>query len=255
MIILDIKVVCMNADIRRQNLEKVLKMLELEQGLDTYAKISEKYEISTGYLSQVRNGKRQMGEKFARDLEKILGLPEFYMDRDTGVETGSNAVFSNKSIAFWSKGDAIPDGMKPIQFLPDIKASLGGGYANHDYHEEEYLWFRTQTLNECNVDSDYARAIYVVGESMSPELTDGQVIAIDTSAKRIYDGEIYAFKIGDELKVKYLFRHGDGFKAVSRNDDKLRFPDEYYTAQDIENNNIEVLGQFWWKSETRRVRR
>ena len=90
---------------------------------------------------------------------------------------------------------------------------------------------------------------------MSPELTDGQVIAIDTSARRIYDGEIYAFSVGDVLKVKYLFRHGDGFKAISRNEDKLRFPDEFYTAQDIENDNIEVLGQFWWKSETRRVRR
>lgn len=243
------------AKIRVQNLAKLMKELERDKGISTYKEIHEKYGVSAGYLSQVMNGTKEMGERFARKMETLMGLPEFYMDRDTGVETGSNAVFSNKSIAFWSKGDAIPDGMKPIQFLPDIKASLGGGYTNHDYHEEEYLWFRTQTLNECNVDSDYARAIHVVGESMSPELADGQVIAIDTSAKRIYDGEIYAFKIGDELKVKYLFRHGDGFKAVSRNDDKLRFPDEYYTAQDIESNNIEVLGQFWWKSETRRVRR
>lgn len=71
----------MNPEIRKQNLERLLKELE-SQGLDTYAKITDKYsEVSTGYLSQVRNGKRQMGEKFARDLEKTLGFPEFYLDQ------------------------------------------------------------------------------------------------------------------------------------------------------------------------------
>lgn len=90
---------------------------------------------------------------------------------------------------------------------------------------------------------------------MLPELTDGQVIAIDTSATRIFDGEIYAFRKGDEIKVKYLFKTHDGFKAISRNDDKLRYPDEIYTTSNIENENIEILGQFWWKSETRRIKR
>lgn len=247
------KVVRMNADIRKQNLEKVLRMLEVEQGLDTYAKISEKYKISTGYLSQVRNDKRQMGEKFARDLEKVLGLPEFYMDKP--INDGSNAEFSNKTIAFWSDGDPIPDGMVAIDFLPSVKAKLGNGYVNEKYQETEKLWFRDQTLDECNVDSDHAKAIRVSGDSMFPELLDGEVIAIDTSASRIFDGEIYAFRVGDELKVKYLFRHGDGFKAVSRNNDKLRFPDEIYTAKDIEADDIEVIGQFWWKSQTRKIRR
>ncbi|ELA08582.1 transcriptional regulator [Moraxella macacae 0408225] len=55
-------------------------------------------------------------------------------------------------------------------------------------------------------------------------LSDGQVIAIDTSARRIFDGEIYAFRKNDEIKVKYLFKTNDGFKAISRNDDKLRYP-------------------------------
>lgn len=241
------------AKIRVQNLAKLMKELEKEKGISTYKEIHEKYGVSAGYLSQVMNGTKEMGERFARKMEILMGLPEFYMDKP--ITDGSNAEFSNKTIAFWSDGDPIPDGMVAIDFLPSIKAKLGNGYVNEEYQETEKLWFREQTLDECNVDSDHAKAIRVSGDSMFPELLDGEVIAIDTSASRIFDGEIYAFRIGDELKVKYLFRHGDGFKAVSRNNDKLRFPDEIYTAKDIEADDIEVIGQFWWKSQTRKIRR
>lgn len=241
------------AKIRVQNLAKLMKELEKEKGISTYKEIHEKYGVSAGYLSQVMNGTKEMGERFARKMEILMGLPEFYMDKP--ITDGSNAEFSNKTIAFWSDGDPIPDGMVAIDFLPSIKAKLGNGYVNEEYQKTEKLWFREQTLDECNVDSDHAKAIRVSGDSMFPELLDGEVIAIDTSASRIFDGEIYAFRIGDELKVKYLFRHGDGFKAVSRNNDKLRFPDEIYTAKDIEADDIEVIGQFWWKSQTRKIRR
>lgn len=167
----------------------------------------------------------------------------------------SEASLSNKKIAVWNDGDNLPEGMIPIRYLTNIVGSLGNGYPNEDYYEESNLWFREETIIECNVNPDYARVINVQGDSMSPEIVDGQVIAIDTSATRIFDGEIYAFVVNGELKVKYLFKLKDGFKAVSRNDDKLRYPDEIYTTNDIENENIRILGQFWWKSEIRRVRR
>lgn len=175
---------------------------------------------------------------------------------DSGLfEQEGNAKLSQKVIKVWSQDDVPPTGMIPISYIQGVFADMGNGYVNSEPTDELMLWFREDTIRECNVNPDFAKVIVVRGDSMSPELTDGQVIAIDTSARRIYDGEIYAFRIGDELKVKYLFRHGDGFKAISRNEDKLRFPDEFYTAQDIESDNIEILGQFWWKSETRRVRR
>lgn len=167
----------------------------------------------------------------------------------------SNAQFLDKVIDVWCDGDKAPNDMIPISYLRGIVGSMGNGYINDEPQKELKLWFRKETIEECNVNPKYAKAIVVAGESMLPELTAGQVIAIDTSATRIFDGEIYAFLRGDELKVKYLFKHGDGFKAVSRNDDKLRFPDEIYSAQDIENENIKILGQFWWKSETRKIRR
>ncbi len=46
-----------------------------------------------------------------------------------------------------------------------------------------------------------------------------------------------------------------GFKAVSRNTDKVKYPDEYYSPARIEAENVQIIGQYWWKSEGRKVRR
>lgn len=201
-------------------------------------------------------------------LDRIEELARFFKVDFTWLSTGhgdrelktnssskSDVQFPSKNIAIWSDDDIMPNGVVAIDFMPSVRASLGSGRINDEYSESEKLWFREQTLRDCNVNAEQSVAILVEGDSMLPELADGQAIAIDRSATKIFDGEIYAFRIGDELKVKYLFRYQDGFKAVSRNEDKLRFPDEFYTSQDIETKDIEVLGQFWWKSATRRIRR
>lgn len=211
--------------------------------------------ISKGTASNWYSGKTapESPEQLVK-LTKFLGVNMEWLV--SGIGPMRNDVqFPSKNIAVWSDDDILPNGVVAIDFMPSVRASLGGGRINDEYGESEKLWFREQTLRDCNVNAEQSVAILVEGDSMLPELADGQAIAIDRSATKIFDGEIYAFRIGDELKVKYLFRHQDGFKAVSRNEDKLRFPDEFYTSQDIETKDIEILGQFWWKSATRRVRR
>ncbi len=225
----------------------------------TQAYVAEQSDITQATYSELERGLVKSTGKII-SIAKALKVDAHWLATGEG-ESGlseqqqGDGTLSNKIIKAWSQDDTPPAGMIPISYIQGVFADMGNGYVNSEPNDELMLWFREDTIRECNVNPDYAKVIAVRGDSMSPELTDGQVIAIDTSARRIYDGEIYAFRVGDELKVKYLFRHGDGFKAISRNEDKLRFPDEFYTAQDIENDNIEILGQFWWKSETRRVRR
>lgn len=200
------------------------------------------------------NPRQNVIESYA-DFFKI-SVQELLYSELSVTTNSANAKMSNKAISVWTEDDIPPDGMIPISYYRSVRGSLGDGYSNQeDSHEEEKLWFRQQTIQYCNVNPHYAKAIVVVGDSMYPELADGQVIAIDTSATRIFDGEIYAFLKNGELKVKYLFKVGNGFKAVSRNEDKLRYPDEIYSPEEIDAENIQILGQYWWKSETRKVRR
>ncbi|SIS08231.1 Peptidase S24-like [Moraxella cuniculi DSM 21768] len=211
--------------------------------------------ITYEMIRRYREGIAKPRDKGMQKLADCLGVSVSYLSFGESVNDASNAELSNKAIAVWQEGDAIPDGMIAIGYLHDVCGSLGNGYLNEEPTDELQLWFREETLRECNVNPMHAKAFVARGDSMAPDITDGQTIAVDTSATRIFDGEIYAFRKSGELKVKYLFKHGDGFKAVSRNDDKVRYPDEIYTARDIEADNIEIIGQFWWKSETKRVRR
>lgn len=212
--------------------------------------------INYEMIRRYREGIAKPRDDAMQKLADCLGVGASFLafGEAAGVEA-SNVELSNKGISVWHDDDTIPDGMIAIGYLHDVCGSLGNGYLNEEPDEELQLWFREETLRECNVNPVSAKAFIVRGDSMAPDITDGQTIAIDTSATRIFDGEIYAFRKSGELKVKYLFKHGDGFKAVSRNEDKLRYPDEIYTAKDIEADNIEILGQYWWKSQTKRVRR
>lgn len=219
--------------------------------------LAKKANISQTTLSQLENGRNETSKELPQ-IALALGVDVHWLltgGANPPLAPALGSEYLKKSFAVWQNGDTPPTGMTPISYYKSVIGALGNGYANDEYVEEELLWFRNETISECNVNAAYAKAIKVRGESMMPELNDGQVIAIDTSATNIYDGEIYAFIVNNELKVKYLFKHGNGFRAVSRNDDKLRFPDEFYSAEDIENNNVVIVGQFWWKSETRRVRR
>ena len=46
----------------------------------------------------------------------------------------------------------------------------------------------------------------VSGDSMSPEIKDGDTVLIDRSQTDIYIGKIYAVSIGQEVMVRYLDR-------------------------------------------------
>lgn len=274
------------SEIRRNNLRSLIEKENLTR--EEFANIlNMAYSQLAAYIG--KNPTKNIGKLVAQRIESQFGLPENWLDQDWDNDTpldddiqnnysevntnaggqieSQNTTTNNyynsqpqaeylgKGFATWQNGDSPPHNMTPISYYRSAIGSLGSGYANDEYYEEEQLWFRAETIKECNVNPTYAKAIRVRGDSMNPELTDGQVIAIDTSAVKIFDGEIYAFIVSGELKVKYLFKHGNGFKAVSRNEDKLRFPDEIYTDKDIAANNISIIGQFWWKSETRRIRR
>lgn len=170
----------------------------------------------------------------------------------------NNKIYDSE-IHLYEEGDPIPDGYVAIDFYSEIKVSAGGGYLNIEQQSPHKFLFPVNEIRRYDVKPDCAKVIVVDGESMVPDLYPGQRISIDTSAKRIFDGEIYAFLRGDELKIKMLFEWNEqgrgGFKAVSRNTDKVKYPDEYYSPTRIEAENVQIIGQYWWKSEGRKVRR
>lgn len=184
--------------------------------------------------------------------------PQWLLD-GVAVPEKSNADIATMEVGIYQDGDPVPDGYVAIDYYDDVYVSAGNGYLNLEKPSNNKMLFPVDLIRECNVEPSTTKVIHVRGESMFPKLKDGQAISIDMSARTIYDGEIYAFQVGDDTKIKYLFNWNNegkgGFKAVSANSDKNQFPDEYYSPDRIESEGVSILGQYWWKQVVKRIRR
>lgn len=205
-----------------------------------------------------KGGAIKVSAKFGGDSNWILTGEQSSIFKPNSYET-SNASMSNIPIDVYEDGDPVPEGYVAIDYYDDVFVSAGNGYLNLEKPSDKKMLFPVDLVRECNVQPATTKVIHVRGESMFPKLKDGQAISIDMSAKTIFDGEIYAFQVGDDTKIKYLSNWNEegkgGFKAVSANPDKTQYPDEYYSPQRIESEGIFIVGQYWWKQVVKRIRR
>lgn len=114
--------------------------------------------------------------------------------------------------------DSNPDACQSddqIVFIKQLEVACGCGAGRSPSWEEEHnvkprayrlSWFQHHGRKPENCVTFYAE-----GDSMQPTLYDGDCVLIDTSDKyRIDNGHVYAFYIGDEIKIKRLYRNMRG---------------------------------------------
>lgn len=216
------------------------------------------YGLSKGTVSKWVSGTNTPNGENLTKLAKILNTTEAWIINGE-IKEKSNASISSIQVEVYEDGDPVPEGYVAIDYYDDVFVSAGNGYLNLEKPSDKKMLFPIELVRECNVQPATTKVIHVRGESMFPKLKDGQAISIDMSAKTIFDGEIYAFQVGDDTKIKYLSNWNDegkgGFKAVSANPDKIQYPDEYYSPQRIESEGIFIVGQYWWKQVVKRIRR
>ncbi|QNH50373.1 helix-turn-helix transcriptional regulator [Acinetobacter venetianus] len=234
-----------------------LRMKELGlQHKDLVAATGASKGTVTNWISGVNN---PTGNRLVQLAQALNTSSEWLLSGTEKNAEKSNATISNMKVEVYEDGDPIPDGYVAIDYYDEVYVSAGNGYLNLEKPSNKKMLFPVDLVRECNVKPDTTKVIHVRGESMFPKLKDGQAISIDMSAKTIFDGEIYAFQVGDDTKIKYLYNWNDqgkgGFKAVSANTDKNQYPDEYYSPERIEAEGIFVVGQYWWKQVVKRIRR
>lgn len=234
-----------------------LRMKELGlQHKDLVAATGASKGTVTNWISGVNN---PTGNRLVQLAQALNTSSEWLLSGTEKNAEKSNATISNMKVEVYEDGDPIPDGYVAIDYYDEVYVSAGNGYLNLEKPSNKKMLFPVDLVRECNVKPDTTKVIHVRGESMFPKLKDGQAISVDMSAKTIFDGEIYAFQVGDDTKIKYLYNWNDqgkgGFKAVSANTDKNQYPDEYYSPERIEAEGIFVVGQYWWKQVVKRIRR
>lgn len=121
-----------------------------------------------------------------------------------GSEPGGNAV-----IALHPE-DPLPD---DVVLVPEyrIEFSAGDGRLNYEIVEDNepatyrLSWFRKYGINPARV-----RRFRVAGDSMEPMLFARDSILVNLDETDIVDGNLYALRYGDQLRVKYVSRRIDG---------------------------------------------
>lgn len=82
------------------------------------------------------------------------------------------------------------------------------------------------------------RFVEAEGDSMEPLIADGARVLVDTRDDRLREG-VFAFRLGDELRIKRLRRRGvDGIEILSEND---RYEPELLQGEQLD--HFAILGR------------
>jgi phage repressor protein C with HTH and peptisase S24 domain len=106
-------------------------------------------------------------------------------------------------------------------------------------------------LESLEVDPAQAICAPMTGNSMAEKIEDGSTLAIDRSLTQVVDGVIYALEHDGMLRVKYLYRLPGGALRLSSHN-SAEYPDEVFSAEQIQTQNIHILGWvFWWSTHNK----
>ncbi|NMY67331.1 helix-turn-helix transcriptional regulator [Pseudomonas sp. WS 5414] len=150
-------------------------------------------------------------------------------------------------ISPWDDDTPIDDDEVEVPFLREVELSAGSGRTVIQENTKAKLRFGKQTLRKHSVQFDQAVCVPVHGNSMEPVLPDGSTVAINKAATAIVDGKMYALSHAGLLRVKTLYRlPGGGVRLRSFNRDE--HPDEEYTADEMRESEITILGRVFWSA-------
>lgn len=199
------------------------------------------------------NPKRNLGHALARKIEDAQGLPPGWLDTPQSEAAKiSRAPESNASplrrIDAWDEKTPLGDDEVEVPFLREVELDAGSGRFVIQEDEGESLRFRKKNLRDNSVQFDQAKCVTVRGNSMIPVLRDGATVGVDlgkTSLGDIIGGDLYAINHNGQLRVKQVFRLPTGIRLRSFNRDE--YPDEDYSFQEMQDQQISILGHvFWW---------
>jgi phage repressor protein C with HTH and peptisase S24 domain len=136
----------------------------------------------------------------------------------------------------------IRDDETAFEKIPKVKARLSAGGGSFEVGDEiegfysfQKDWLRAKGIPDNMVLMD------IFGNSMEPELKDGDTVLVDQSQKAILAGAIFAVGIEDTVMVKRLEKHPN--KLVLRSDNEAYSP---VFLQGDEIDTVRIIGKVIW---------
>lgn len=223
------------------------RLKEFVGGLDdSVSEVIEKAEIPRATLySMFKDGgtiKHQnlvaLKIHYGLDIDTLFSFPQEY--------SKNHNVPENETHVIREPQDSLDDDeFYTIPFYPNVKASAGAGLVPQEGKPPLQVAFRKYYITEvlqCQA-SDLVM-INATGDSMIPDIHDGDAILIDESRKKP-QGKINVVRIDNEVNVKYIQElPGNRYRVMSKSEAYDSF------EIDADNEGFEILGQVVWRAES-----
>ncbi|MBN1471129.1 MAG: helix-turn-helix transcriptional regulator [Syntrophaceae bacterium] len=204
--------------------DSFLKRVFEATGITSQTELASALNINRSAITQARK-KDSIPDRWILQLYRSFGLnPDW-------IETGSGRIFHKKS-----DSDAV------FTHIPKVKARLcaGGGSFEVGSEIEGYYAFRKDWL-ETRGAANKMVLMDIFGNSMEPEMKDGDTILIDESQRDILAGAIYAVGVDDTIMVKRVEKHPNKLVLLSDNKD---YSPIYLQGSEI--NSVRIIGKVVW---------
>lgn len=187
------------------------------------------------------------GQEVESDKIEVQSIHQNQSITNTEVSQASDSAKILGGLDVWDSDTPIDEDEVELRFFKDVEASAGNGTQVSEFDKGYKLRFSRRTLSRLNVSPENAVCITVSGNSMEPQLPDGSTVGVDTGDTVIRDGKVYAVITEGLLRVKVLYSlPGGGMRMRSYNSNE--HPDDTFSAEQVREKNIRVLGRVFWAS-------
>lgn len=209
-------------EIRFRDPREALVALADERGI-SLAALSRLIGRNGTYLQQfiTKGSPRRLAEQDRRVLAQFFGVGE--------AELGGESSYGSHA----GKGDFVD-----IPCLP-LDASAGPGRFGAEEIPFDSFRFSARWLRRNGLDPTMLSAIAVAGDSMRPELNDGDEILVDHTPRPLREG-VYVVRLGDALHVKRIQPGRPG--RLTLISDNIAYP-----PLEVDLHEAELIGRVVWK--------
>ena len=207
-----------------ERFDSFIKRLREAKIITSQASLAKTLSISRAAITQAKKND-SIPIKWITELSRLFNVNPDWLEKGTGSKVLSQNIYHEIFLQ-----------------VPKIKARLsaGGGSFETEPEIKEFYSFRKDWLSKKGKARDMV-LMDIFGNSMEPELKEGDTVLIDQSQKAVLAGAIYAVGFDDTIFVKRLEKRPKELVLLSENEryPMMRFRDE-------EMDSVRIIGKVIW---------
>lgn len=210
--------------------EAFFSRLRSETEIKNQSHLARELDVGRAAVSLAKR-KDSVPARWILDLSARFGLNPLWLEQGKGLPRPEAAVEA-----------AVDDGA--YMEVPKVRARLsaGGGSFETESQVEGYYSFRADWLNMRGNPANMV-LMEVIGNSMEPEIKEGDMVLIDESRTDVLSGGIYAVGVEDTVMVKRVERLPGTLVLRS---DNIDYSPIHLSGDEL--HNVRVIGKVLWAS-------